>query len=84
MFKSKKIRFRALGARKGISVKLKLEEKPNDLGNEVKQDKVPLVLHYHSTLTYGECRHCLIFWKLGRKENLFWSFREFHADCPVF
>jgi hypothetical protein len=53
MFKSKKIRFRTLGARKAISVKLKLEEKPTDLGNEVKQGKVPFVLYYHSTLTYG-------------------------------
>ena len=36
-----------------MPVKLKLEEKPTNLGNEVKQGKFPPVLYYHTTLTYG-------------------------------
>jgi len=36
-----------------VLVKLKLEEKPTDLGNEVKHGRFSSVLCYHSTLTYG-------------------------------
>ena len=39
--------------RRDIPVKLKLEEKPTDLDNEVKQGRFPPVLYYHSTQTYG-------------------------------
>jgi len=39
--------------RRDVPVKLKLEEKPTNLVNEVKHGRFSPVLYYHSTLTYG-------------------------------
>ena len=52
-----------------MPVKLKLEEKPTNLGNEVKQGKFPPVLYYHTTLTYGAVEALHGFLEAGKKRK---------------
>jgi hypothetical protein len=64
-----------------MPVTLKLEEKPTDLGNEVKQGKILPVLHHHSTLTYGgvEALHGLL--EAGKKKKI--SFGPSGNSTPI-
>jgi hypothetical protein len=55
--------------RRDMPVKLKLEEKPTNLGNEVKHGMVPPVLYYHSTLTYGGVEALHGFLEAGKKRK---------------